>query len=137
MISGMGLSREDVYIGNIMNWRPRTEHSYGNRQPNPQEMDFCFPYLKAQVSIVRPKIVVALGNTAIQAMLGHDRSKAVGKIHGNWHEFEGIPMMPTFHPASILHNESKRAKRRVWEDLLKVMERLEMPISEKQRGFFL
>ena len=100
-------------------------------------MDFCFPYLKAQVSIVRPKIVVALGNTAIQAMLGHDRSKAVGKIHGDWHEFEGIPMMPTFHPASILHNESKRAKRRVWEDLLKVMERLEMPISEKQRGFFL
>ena len=133
----MGLSREGVYIGNIMNWRPRTESGYGNRQPSPQEMDFCFPYLKAQVSIVRPKIVIALGNTAIQAMLGHDRSTAVGKIHGNWHEFEGIPMMPTFHPASILHNDSKRAKRRVWEDLLKVMERLEMPISEKQQGFFL
>ena len=133
MIQGMGLSREDIYIGNIMNWRS----GYGNRPPSPAEMDFCFPYLKAQFSIVQPKVLVALGNTAIQGILGHDRTLKVGKIHGNWYEFEGIPMMPTFHPSSLLHNESRNAKRRVWEDLLKVMERLGMPISEKQQGYFL
>lgn len=137
MIQGMGLSREDIYIGNIMNWRPRTGNGYGNRPPSPAEIDFCFPYLKAQFSIVQPKVVVALGNTAIQGILGHDRTLKVGKIHGNWYEFEGIPMMPTFHPASLLHNESRNAKRRVWEDLLKVMERLGMPISDKQQGYFL
>jgi uracil-DNA glycosylase family 4 len=137
MIQGMGLSREDIYIGNIMNWRPRTGSGYGNRSPSPAEMDFCFPYLKAQFAIVQPKVVVALGNTAIQGILGHDRSLKVGKIHGNWYEFEGIPMMPTFHPSSLLHNESRNAKRRVWEDLLKVMERLGMSITDKQQGYFL
>jgi uracil-DNA glycosylase family 4 len=137
MIQGMRLSREDIYIGNIMNWRPRTDSGFGNRPPSPSEMDFCFPYLKAQVAIVQPKVVVALGKTAIQGILGHDRTLRVSRIHGNWYEFEGIPMMPTFHPASLLHNESRNAKRRVWEDLLKVMDRLELPISEKQQGYFL
>ncbi len=137
IIRGMGLSREDVYIGNIMNWRPNTGIGSGNRPPSPLEMDFCFPYLRAQVSIVQPRVIVALGNTAIRAMLGHDQSLRVGRIHGNWYEFEGIPMMPTFHPSYILRNESMQTKRLVWEDLLAVMERLEMPISEKQQNFFL
>ncbi|MBT5692517.1 MAG: uracil-DNA glycosylase [Opitutae bacterium] len=137
MIQGMGLSRENTYIGNIMNWRPRTSRGYGNRAPSPVEMDFCIPYLKAQLAIVQPKVVVALGNTAIQGILGHDRALKIGKIHGSWYEFEGIPLMPTFHPASLLHNESRNAKRRIWEDLLKVMERLELPISDKQKGYFL
>ena len=137
MIKGMGLAREDVYIGNILKWRPRTESGFGNRAPSPQEMDFCLPYLKAQIAIIEPKVIVALGNTAIRGLLGHDESLKVGRIHGNWYEFEGIPLMPTFHPSYILHNETKRTKRMVWEDLLKVMERLELGITEKQRGYFL
>ena len=137
MIKGMGLAREDVYIGNILKWRPRTESGFGNRAPSPQEMDFCLPYLKAQIAIIEPKVIVALGNTAIQGLLGHDTSLKVGRIHGNWYEFEGIPLLPTFHPSYILHNETKRTKRMVWEDLLKVMERLGLQISEKQRGYFL
>ncbi len=136
MIKGMGLSREEVYIGNILKWRPRTETGFGNRAPTPQEMDFCLPYLHAQVEIIRPKVIIALGNTAIRGMLGHDESLKVGGIHGNWFEFRGIPLMPTFHPSYILHNETKRTKRMVWEDLLNVMERLGLPISEKQRNFF-
>ncbi len=136
MIRGMGLQREQVYIGNILNWRPRTQTGYGNRPPSPQEMDFCLPYLKAQLAIVQPKVIVPLGNTAIQALFG-DPSRKVGKVRGQWFDFEGVPMLPTFHPSYILHNETNRTKRMVWEDLLKVMERLELPISEKQRGYFL
>ena len=137
MLKGMGLAREDVYIGNILKWRPRTETGLGNRAPSPQEMDFSLPYLNAQISIIQPKVLIALGNTAIRGLLGHDESLKVGKIHGTWYEYKGIPLMPTFHPSYILHNETKRTKRMVWEDLLKVMEKLELPISDKQRNFFL
>ena len=136
MIRGMGLERDQVYIGNIMNWRPRTESGFGNRPPSPQEIGFCLPYLKAQLSIIQPKVIVALGNTAIQALLS-DTSLKVGKVRGHWFEFENVPMLPTFHPSYILHNESNRTKRMVWEDLLKVMERLDLPISDKQRAYFL
>ena len=136
MIRGMGLEREQVYIGNIMNWRPRTESGFGNRPPSPQEIGFCLPYLKAQLSIIQPKVIVALGNTAIQALLS-DPTLKVGKVRGHWFEFESFPMLPTFHPSYILHNESNRTKRMVWEDLLKVMERLDLPISDKQRAYFL
>ena len=137
MLRGMGLAREQVYIGNILKWRPRTETGFGNRAPSPLEMDFCLPYLNAQISIIEPKVIIALGNTAIRGLLGHDESLKVGKIHGTWYEYNGIPLMPTFHPSYILHNETKRTKRMVWEDLLKVMEKLQLPISEKQRNFFL
>ena len=136
MIRGMGLEREQVYIGNIMNWRPRTDSGFGNRPPSPQEIGFCLPYLKAQLSIIQPKVIVALGNTAIQALLS-DTTLKVGRVRGNWFEFESVPMLPTFHPSYILHNESNRTKRMVWEDLLKVMERLDLSISDKQRAYFL
>ena len=137
MLKGMGLSREQVYIGNILKWRPKTETGFGNRAPSPEEMDFCLPYLNAQIAIVQPKIILALGNTAIRGLLGHDDSLKVGKIHGTWYEYKSIPLMPTFHPSYILHNDTKRTKRMVWEDLLKVMEKLELSISDKQRSFFL
>ena len=136
MIRGMGLEREQVYIGNNMNWRPRTDSGFGNRPPSPQEIGFCLPYLKAQLSIIQPKVIVALGNTAIQALLS-DTTLKVGRVRGNWFEFESVPMLPTFHPSYILHNESNRTKRMVWEDLLKVMERLDLSISDKQRAYFL
>ncbi len=142
MIQAMGLKREQVYIGNIMNWRPDIPGSaggiqVGNRAPTAQEMNYCLPYLKAQISIVQPEVIVALGATAAGGLLGAATFKTLGEIKGRWHEFAGRPVMVTYHPSYILRNNSNRSKRGTWEDLLRVMERVQLPISDKQRNFFL
>jgi DNA polymerase len=137
VLSAMGLSREKVYLGNILNWRPRHNQAYGNRPPSLEEMDFCLPYLKAQLEIVQPKIVMALGKTATDGLLGHDPKRRLSQVRGSWHEVLGLPMMITYHPSYLLHNPSKTSKRKVWEDFLLVMEKLQMSVSEKQRAFFL
>ncbi len=142
MIQGMGLKREQVYIGNIMNWRPDipTEHGgsqIGNRPPTAQEMNYCLPYLRAQIEIVQPGLIVALGATAAGGLLGQGTFKTLGEIKGRWHEFAGKPVMVTYHPSYILRNNSNRSKRGIWEDLLKVMDRAALPVSDKQRNFFL
>lgn len=136
IIQAMGLSREQVYIGNIMNWRPETDQPFGNRPPTEQEMTFCLPYLKAQVAIVRPKVIVALGATAVNGLLGYDAKRSITRSHGQWHDFEGIPTLISFHPSYILRNGTNRVKRLIWEDMLAVMQRLKMPISEKQENYF-
>ncbi len=142
MIGAMGLKRADVYIGNIMNWRPQmpvdaSGVQYGNRPPGPDELAYCLPYLQAQIDVVNPDLLVALGSTAAQGLLGPGTFKALGEVRGRWKEFAGKPLMVTYHPSYILRNQSNQSKRLIWEDLLKVMERAELPISEKQRGFFL
>lgn len=142
MIQAMGLKRSDVYIGNIMNWRPQMptvdgRDQVGNRPPNEDEMRYCLPYLRAQIDVVNPELLVALGSTAAQGLLGFGSFKALGDIRGKWHDFAGKPLMVTYHPSYILRNQSNRSKRMIWDDLLKVMERAALPISEKQRGFFL
>lgn len=142
MIQGMGLKREQVYIGNIMNWRPDMPAGaagvqVGNRPPTPEEMHYCLPYLRAQLEIVQPELIVALGATAAGGLLGLGTFKTLGEIKGRWHEFAGKPVMVTYHPSYILRNNSNRSKRSIWEDLLKVMERAGLPVSEKQRNFFL
>lgn len=137
IIKAMGLQREQVYIGNIMNWRPEMPTAFGSRPPTAAEMAFCLPYLRAQIQIVRPKVIVALGKTATDGLLGPDSKRRMSAIRGTWLEFMEIPLMPTFHPSYLLRNNSNRSKREVWEDLLLVMEKLELPISEKQRGYFL
>jgi len=142
MISGMALSRADVYIGNIMNWRPDMPAGEdgvqtGNRPPTDAEMAHCLPYLKAQIEVVAPKLLVALGATAAKALLGPKAFGALGEVRGKWHDFGGRPLMVTYHPSYILRNPTNRTKRLIWEDLLKVMERANLPISDKQRGFFL
>lgn len=142
MIGGMGLARSDVYIGNIMNWRPQlptigNAPQIGNRPPNEEEMRYCLPYLRAQIEIVQPSLLVALGSTAAQGLLGFNSFKALGDIRGQWREFAGTPLLVTYHPSYILRSQSNRSKRMIWEDLLKVMERAQLPISEKQRGYFL
>jgi len=136
ILAAMGLNRDKVYIGNILTWRPRHTQAYGNRPPTLEEMNFCLPYLKAQLEIVKPKVVMALGKTATDGLLGHDPKRRLSQVRGNWHDVMGFPMMVTYHPSYLLHNPSKTSKRRVWEDFLLVMERLKMPISEKQKGFF-
>lgn len=142
MIGGMGLARGDVYIGNIMNWRPQMPTvagaaQVGNRPPTEDEMRYCLPYLRAQIEIVKPGLLVALGATAAQGLLGFGSFKALGDIRGRWREFSGAPLLVTYHPSYILRSQSNRSKRMIWEDLLKVMERAGLPISEKQRAYFL
>jgi DNA polymerase len=137
IIQAMGLSREDVYIGNIMNWRPEMDTPTGNRPPTQEEMQFCLPHLIEQVEIVRPKVIVALGATAVNGLLGCDKNRKMSSVRGQWHEFCGIALMITFHPSYLLRNGSNRMKRIVWEDMLRVMEKIGMAISEKQRQYFL
>ena len=85
--------------------------------------------------MIRPQAVVALGATAVEGLLG--KTLGITKLRGNWQTYRGTPLMPTYHPAYLLRNQSLSEKRKVWEDILKVMEKLEMPISAKQRNFFL
>lgn len=135
IIATMGLTREEVYIGNIMNWRP--EVPKGNRPPTEEEMNYCLPYLKAQIAIVKPQIIVALGMTAVNGLLGFDPTRRMGKIRGTWQQFEGRDLMCTYHPSFLLQHASASMKRLAWEDMMTVMERAGMPVSEKQRGYFL
>lgn len=142
MIGAMGLSRDEVYIGNIMNWRPQMPagekgEQFGNRPPNGEEMAFCLPFLRAQIEIVAPEVIVALGATAARGLLGHDAFRTLGEVRGKWHQFADHPLMITYHPSYILRNQSYRSKRMIWEDLLQVMDRIELPVTDKQRGFFL
>jgi DNA polymerase len=136
MIAAMGLTREQVYIGNIVKCRPdMPPGAPGNRKPTREEMATCVPYLRAQIEVIRPSVLVALGATAVEGLLGSVGT--IGSLRGKFLEYRGVPMMPTYHPSYLLRNQSNAEKRKVWEDLLKVMERLEMPISEKQRSFFM
>ncbi len=136
IIQTMGLDRDRVYIANILKCRPDTPgQTAGNRKPTPVEMTTCLPYLLGQIRIIQPKVIVALGATAVEGLFG--KCDGITRLRGTWLNFRGVPVMPTYHPAYLLRNQALLEKRRVWEDMLQVMERLGMPISERQRGFFL
>ena len=136
IIKAMGLAREQVYIANILKCRPdMPKGSFGNRPPTPVEMQTCRHYLSEQIEIVQPKVLVALGATAVEGLLG--RRAPMRELRGRWHTCDGTPLMITYHPAYLLRNQSPSEKRKIWEDMLQVMERLEKPISDKQRSYFL
>jgi uracil-DNA glycosylase len=135
IIQAMGLQRGDVYIANILKCRPDTPgQSTGNRKPTSDEMATCAPYLHEQIDLIHPRVIVALGATAIEGLLG--KSIGITKMRGQWNIYRSTPLMPTYHPAYLLRNQAMSEKRKVWEDMLAVMEKLEMPISEKQRSYF-
>ncbi|HEY1790533.1 MAG TPA: uracil-DNA glycosylase, partial [Verrucomicrobiae bacterium] len=135
IIQAMGLQRSDVYIANILKCRPDTPgQSAGNRKPTSDEMATCAPYLHEQIDLIRPRVIVGLGATAIEGLL--EKTIGIMKLRGQWQVYRDTPLMPTFHPAYLLRNQAMSEKRKVWEDMLAVMEKLEMPISEKQRNFF-
>jgi uracil-DNA glycosylase family 4 len=136
IIQAMGLTRDSVYIANILKCRPDTPgQSAGNRKPTTEEMQTCIPFLHEQIDLIRPKVLVALGATAVEGLLG--KTVGITRLRGNWQTYRGIPLMPTYHPAYLLRNQAMSEKRRVWEDMLQVMEKLAMPVSEKQRNYFL
>ena len=136
IIETMGLSRQAVYIANILKCRPDTPgQSSGNRKPTPEEMKTCIPFLHEQIDIIQPKVLVGLGGSALEGLLG--KPGFITQLRGKWHTYRGIPLMPTYHPSYLLRNQQLSYKRQVWEDMLEVMMRLGMRISEKQRAYFL
>ncbi|PTY03641.1 uracil-DNA glycosylase [Verrucomicrobia bacterium LW23] len=139
MIAAMGITRADVYIANVLKCRPdMPAGASGNRKPQPAEMRTCLPYLQEQIAIIQPKVLVALGLTAIEGLRGvQPGTITLSKMRGQFTEFEGIPLMPTFHPAYLLRNQAITEKRKAWEDLMKVMKVAGLPISERQRNYFL
>lgn len=118
MIEAMGLSRSEVYICNVIKCQPP-----GNRNPDAVEVAECEPFLKAQLAILRPKVIVALGRFACQSLASS--GIPISELRGVWSSYEGIDLMPTFHPAYLLRNPSK--KKEVWEDLQAVMDKLGLP----------
>jgi len=115
MIEAMGYRRGDVYIANVVKCRPP-----GNRNPEPDEMDACEPFLKAQIRAVAPKAIVALGKIAAQTLLRD--TTPISRLRGRWATYEGTRLMPTFHPAYLLR--SPEEKKKAWEDLQLVMKEL-------------
>jgi DNA polymerase len=116
---GMGLRRSDVYIANVVKCRPP-----GNRVPQPDEVAACLPFLGDQIAAIRPEVIVALGATALQALLAAPAQ--ITKVRGKWTDYKGIPLMPTFHPSYLLRNPA--AKREVWQDIQAVMQKLGLPL---------
>lgn len=115
---GMGLSRSDVYICNIVKCRPPR-----NRNPLPDEVSACRPFLDGQIEAVKPRVIVSLGKPATGLLLGRD--VAITRIRGTWHDYRGIPLMPTLHPAYVLRQYTPENRRAVWQDLKAVLTRLE------------
>lgn len=118
--NGMGLTRDAVYICNVVKCRPP-----GNRDPQPDEIKVCLPFLKHQLRLIAPDVICGLGRVACQTLLGPEFR--ITRDRGKWREYDGIPFMPTFHPAYLLRNES--AKRPVWEDVKAIMNRLGLEVK--------
>ncbi|MGB0775321.1 MAG: uracil-DNA glycosylase [Akkermansiaceae bacterium] len=136
ILTAMGLRREQAYISNIVKYRPAMPNqTTNNRKPNAQEMAAWMPFIEAEIRIVKPEVIIALGGTAAQALLASD--DPVGRMRGKFHDYQGTPLRVTYHPSYILHNDTTAEKRKIWEDMLDVMKLLEMPISEKQQAYFL
>jgi DNA polymerase len=112
---GIGLRREDVYIANVVKCRPPD-----NRNPEPDEVAACEPFLKKQIELIGPEIIVGLGKFAVQTLL--QSKMPITKLRGNWHTYHGIKLMPTFHPAYLLRNPAD--KKLVWEDIKKVIKEM-------------
>lgn len=137
ILRAMGLSRTDVYISHVVKFRPATpRQTTNNRKPDPSEIAACLPFIRAEIDIVRPTCVIALGVTATESLLGS--AEDIPALRGSWHQCEGIPLRVTYHPSYLLRSDADLTiKRMVWEDMLAVMDHLKMPVSEKQRRFFL
>jgi len=133
VISAMGLKRSEVFIGNILKCRPPE-----NRDPRADEIINCLPYLQRQIEIINPEIIVALGAHAAKTLL--NTTKPIGQLRGQFHEYYSglgrppIKLMATYHTAYLLRNYSPENRRRVWEDMKKVLTELGLPIPEHPKG---
>jgi len=115
IIKAMKLTRDDVYIANVIKCRPPE-----NRNPEPDELDACRPYIRRQVELIQPKVIVTLGRFALQSLT--EKAYGITSVRGQWLEYNGVKVMPTYHPAYLLRNPA--AKKEVWADMKKVMAEL-------------
>ncbi|MBD3379643.1 MAG: uracil-DNA glycosylase [Candidatus Omnitrophica bacterium] len=124
IIEALGLEREDVFIANILKCRPP-----GNRNPAPGEIDLCTPYLLRQIELIKPRVIVALGKFAAQTLLQSDTP--ISRLRGNFHDYHGVKLMPTYHPAYLLRNPG--GKKDVWNDMKAVAKELGIRIPEQKK----
>ena len=122
IIEAIGLKREEVLIGNVNRCRPPA-----NRTPTPEEASMCKPFLLREIALVQPEVIVVMGNTAMRNLL--DTREGITKLRGQFQDYKGIKVMPTFHPAYLLRDPSK--KRETWEDLKKVREYLDHSVNKR------
>jgi DNA polymerase len=122
MIEAMGCRRDEVYIANVVKCRPP-----GNRNPEPEEIEACEPFLRAQIAAIGPKVIVSLGKFAAQTLLRD--TTPITRLRGRWSHYGGVKLMPTFHPAYLLR--SPEEKKKAWEDLQAVMAELGKPVSRR------
>lgn len=133
IITACGLKRSDVFIANILKCRPP-----GNRDPRADEIISCLPYLQRQIEIIKPEIIVALGAHAAKTLL--NTTQSIGRLRGQFLEYytgidkPPVKLMATYHPAYLLRNYSPDNRRKVWEDMQKVLTELGLPIPERQKG---
>lgn len=124
IIQAMGLQRSQVYICNVLKCRPPN-----NRNPLPSEIEQCHPFMLRQVKAIRPEVIVALGTFAAQTLL--QSKEPISRLRGKFHDYHGIPLMPTFHPAFLLRNQNM--KKEVWEDMQLVMKHLGLEVQKPTR----
>jgi len=133
--NGMGVPRSSVYIANLVKCRPTVDmKKERDRPPDPSEIEACTPYLDEQITIVKPRVIVALGSPAAKFLL--KTSRGISQIRGTWGEYRGIPVMPTYHPSFLLRQAGDQAvvKRQVWEDMKQVLQKLGWPIPAVRKG---
>jgi len=137
ILKAMGLTREEVYISNLVKFRPAApRQTTNNRMPNAEEIAAFLPFIRAEIEIIRPTCVIALGEKAAEGLLG--LTESVANLRGKWHELEGTAVRVTYHPSHLMQSGAdQQIKRQIWEDMLAVMEKSDLPISPKQRGYFL
>jgi uracil-DNA glycosylase family 4 len=114
----MGFARDDVYIANVLKCRP--DAAEGNRKPTPEEMEVCLPYLMAQIGVVQPKVIVALGATAMEGLFGEPC--AITRVRGHVHHLDKLPVVPTFHPSFVIRKPTEENREYIWRDVCRAME---------------
>lgn len=139
ILGAMGLSREEVYISNVCKFRPAmgAEQGTANRPPTPEEVAACLPLILAEIRAVRPVCILCLGGSSAKGLLHLPPETSVSSLRGRWLDCQGVPVRVTYHPSYLLRQEGLAARRAVWEDMLCAMEKLQLPISDKQRRYFL
>lgn len=137
IIETMGIKRDDVYISNIVKFRPRIDSSRQgarNRKPSNEEIKVSVAFIRDEIRIVNPELIIALGGSAMSGLLGIESS--VSSARGRLHQLGEHQVMVTYHPSFLLRSGSNADKRKLWEDMLSAMDHLKMPVSEKQRNYF-
>jgi len=135
-LSEVGLDDSYVFITNIMLWRPEMETTTGNRPPTTQEMNFCLPYCKAQLDIVKPACIIALGSTAVNGLLGVNKQRRITQIRGTWDTYNNIPLIPTYHPSYLLRSGSKELNHQFITDLISAKQKARLPIHPHETSLY-